>query len=190
MENHGRAKKERERKREKDHFSPYRNDEKRICIRVSVFKLSQWRVYMEIPRAMSPTKVPGIELNITVAQRWSSNRLPMVKWKYSWRNVCIFPSSFPIPTRATRFIKIAFCAFRPPLHSARVVIHRVYIFLFHVHFRNVRNLENFKYQETRMLFGENLIPQRVGINSSFYGREWVSNHEKNIPFSSKGNSLG
>lgn len=132
---------EKEREREKEHFSPYRNDEKRICIRVSVFKLSQWRVYMEIPRAMSPTKVPGIELNITVAQRWSSNRLPMVKWKYSWRNVCIFPSSFL--TRATRFIKIAFCAFRPPLHSTRVVIHRVYIFLFHVHFRNLRNLENF-----------------------------------------------
>lgn len=84
MENHGRAKEERgrERERKKNTSLPTleeRNDEKRICIRVSVFKLSQCRVYMEIPRAMSPTKVPGIELNITVAQRWSSNRLPMVK---------------------------------------------------------------------------------------------------------------
>lgn len=116
----GKSRAKDDREREKEHFSPSKGEttnEKRICIRVSVFKLSQCRVYMEIPRAMSPTKVPGIELNITVAQSWSSNRLPMVKWKYSWWKRVYLPLALSRSNVATRFIKIAFCAFRPRSNS-------------------------------------------------------------------------
>lgn len=136
-----------------------------------MFKLSQCRVYMEIPRAMSPTKVPGIELNITVAQSWSSNRLPMVKWKYSWWNVCIFPWPFLVPTLPLVSLRSPFALF-DHVPTPRVVN---YVYILHVR-RNARRgwrkcLKRRDRSSRSFSCSDFLIWPSYRINSSFFREE-------------------